>query len=886
MGIPVPTDDMPSNIVPSDDLPAAPVIAALAKPKNHTDNLAADQTKGAIGTAEAAGQLGTGMIAAPIAGLAGLFTGATNTLTDALGMQRSMPDAADVVNRTKDALTYKPQTAAGQTVSSVLGTPGRLLGKAGAGAGSYTLDKTGSPALAALVDSTIQAAPLAAGPVLGGAGDAAAALEAAAAKGTGAAAEAAPAIAKAATPPVAAPAPSPAPGMPFTPGSVPPIEGSPAGLTHTIGDTGDHNITLPNGSYLNAQETDVPRGPAIQADYAFVPPAARGSGQGTAMYEQLVQHALGQGKTLASDTTVSPSVQRVYDALENKGYTVVKNPANESEATGNLVSQDGRPVFEVTAAPKPDDGTAPAVDPTDGLPTTAKGDMTPDQIRQAHVQTLLDNNISLRQSQRNPTTVAGNVAGSAGRAGDTLLGTDPATPAQAQQFTQAVLKTVGSDAKNATPDTMSALKDQISAKYNGLLGRTPTTVDDQLVSDVGAQRQQILTELGQNEAAPLLNQIDNITAKSNAGLQQTAQAAADQLPTTGANLKAAQQVAKQRASDAAAAASTADQAAQTAATLRAASDKAAANVPEGADADTLSAVQAKAQDAAAAEAQATAAKAAAERASQRADAEALNVKRVQAIHDQTTTAAVPPTGLQPGVIDGRTAQTIRSSLNRMQGSANPSIAFHAGQLKDTLDDAFQRSATPQDAKAMTAVRQQFGRTKDIENAVAGNPNGQISPAKLMQVLAVKANRGSTVYGAGDQSLVDLARAGKAVLGDTVGNSGTAARSADVAKIAGLLTHPVATVGTLAGALGGRFINRPTATGTAADLATKATAPTMTAKIASAIGNSLDDAGTAAGTSTQHVVLPRDRQRQIFAAGLTAMSPQQQRAALLAQALRQ
>jgi hypothetical protein len=59
------------------------------------------------GAGETALQLGTGAVAAPLAGLSGIATGGN----------------ANVVGRVQDAMTYQPRTQAGQDISSTIAIP-------------------------------------------------------------------------------------------------------------------------------------------------------------------------------------------------------------------------------------------------------------------------------------------------------------------------------------------------------------------------------------------------------------------------------------------------------------------------------------------------------------------------------------------------------------------------------------------------------------------------------------------------------------------------------------------------------------------------------------------------------------------------------------------
>lgn len=129
-----------------------------------------------------------------------------------------------------------------------------------------------------------------------------------------------------------------------------------------------------------------------------------------------------------------------------------------------------------------------------------------------------------------------------------------------------------------------------------------------------------------------------------------------------------------------------------------------------------------------------------------------------------------------GQIDGKAYQNLRSSLGRV--SQQPGALGHwATELRSTIDDALQRSASSQDLTDLKNARLQYRRMKQIEGAVDTEGGGRISAAKLANALSVKSNRNQAVYGRGDQELVRLAQAGKKILPDKFPNSGTAARAA-------------------------------------------------------------------------------------------------------------
>jgi hypothetical protein len=137
-----------------------------------------------------------------------------------------------------------------------------------------------------------------------------------------------------------------------------------------------------------------------------------------------------------------------------------------------------------------------------------------------------------------------------------------------------------------------------------------------------------------------------------------------------------------------------------------------------------------------------------------------------------------------GMIDGKAYQNIKSSLDRVIKDGG-SKGHWAGELKETIEDALQRSASKDDLKALKEARTQYRRMKQIEVAIDTDGAGIISPAKLSNSLSTKANRAASIYGKGDRELVVLAQAGKKLLPDKFPNSGTAAR------LAGQLLAPTA-----------------------------------------------------------------------------------------------
>lgn len=110
-------------------------------------------------------------------------------------------------------------------------------------------------------------------------------------------------------------------------------------------------------------------------------------------------------------------------------------------------------------------------------------------------------------------------------------------------------------------------------------------------------------------------------------------------------------------------------------------------------------------------------------------------------------------------------------LDRAMQSADPNVAHYAGQIRDALDDAMQRSAPPDLADRLSTARGQYKAMKTIEDLVEKSPDGHVSPALLMG--AVRKSYGNMAYNGGG-ALGDLARIGQRFLKEPP-SSGTAER---------------------------------------------------------------------------------------------------------------
>lgn len=96
--------------------------------------------------------IGTGAIAAPVSGLAGMAYGITN----ALGATNTPP--GDVVRSVGGALTYEPKTEGGKAATDFVTKPFQWLAQGADAAGGRVAEATGSPAVGAGVNTAIQMA--------------------------------------------------------------------------------------------------------------------------------------------------------------------------------------------------------------------------------------------------------------------------------------------------------------------------------------------------------------------------------------------------------------------------------------------------------------------------------------------------------------------------------------------------------------------------------------------------------------------------------------------------------------------------------------------------------------------------------------------------------
>lgn len=126
---------------------------SVPEPKAGDLSLGEMALEGAKGTGEALLSLGTSAIAGPYSGYAGLARAALP----------GQPGAgAESVERTQEAMTYQPRTAAGKKAVEIISKPFQKWSDISKHAGESVREITGSPGLATTAETVMQAAPLAA----------------------------------------------------------------------------------------------------------------------------------------------------------------------------------------------------------------------------------------------------------------------------------------------------------------------------------------------------------------------------------------------------------------------------------------------------------------------------------------------------------------------------------------------------------------------------------------------------------------------------------------------------------------------------------------------------------------------------------------------------
>ena len=168
-----------------------------------------------------------------------------------------------------------------------------------------------------------------------------------------------------------------------------------------------------------------------------------------------------------------------------------------------------------------------------------------------------------------------------------------------------------------------------------------------------------------------------------------------------------------------------------------------------------------------------------------------------------------------GQISGKVYQNLTQTggpLDSIIGSTDPTVSAFGMKIRNALDNAFQRSASPEDQAALQQLRGQYRVMKTIQPLVEQKGlTGDIEPNALLQRVRAQSARfdpstGGLAYTGGGK-LGDLAYGGQIFFGKPP-DSGTAARNAIMGAIFGggaatAATHPGTAAMTLLGLAGNR-----------------------------------------------------------------------------------
>ena len=139
-------------------------------------------------------------------------------------------------------------------------------------------------------------------------------------------------------------------------------------------------------------------------------------------------------------------------------------------------------------------------------------------------------------------------------------------------------------------------------------------------------------------------------------------------------------------------------------------------------------------------------------------------------------------GRNNGTLPGDAYQALTrkgAPLDLLESSTDPNVAHFAGRIRDALDDAFVRSASPADQQALQQARYQYRIMRTVDQLAAGSRTGDITPDAFMQKVLTASRKFDSPTGGmaytGGGNIGELARIGKLMRAPP--NSGTADRAA-------------------------------------------------------------------------------------------------------------
>lgn len=126
-------------------------------------------------------------------------------------------------------------------------------------------------------------------------------------------------------------------------------------------------------------------------------------------------------------------------------------------------------------------------------------------------------------------------------------------------------------------------------------------------------------------------------------------------------------------------------------------------------------------------------------------------------------------------LTGKAFANIKQNLDSISMGPDQHLGSVARDLRDALQDALSRSLPSEDAAVYRDTLAKYRIMKQIEGAIDKKGTGDISALRLANILGTKSNRAQSIYGKGDQSLVNLAQSAAQIIPETVPDSGTARR---------------------------------------------------------------------------------------------------------------
>ena len=140
-----------------------------------------------------------------------------------------------------------------------------------------------------------------------------------------------------------------------------------------------------------------------------------------------------------------------------------------------------------------------------------------------------------------------------------------------------------------------------------------------------------------------------------------------------------------------------------------------------------------------------------------------------------------------GNISGKTYNSLtkyNGVLSQAQKNKNPNISSYANRIRNALDDALTRHISPEDKQALLDARLKYKSAKTIQDLVERDPEGNVSPLRLMSKVMKSPGKKAKAGELGE--LADIGRE----FFPTPPESGTPLGSAILEATGTVLRHPV------------------------------------------------------------------------------------------------